>query len=271
MQALSPPALVAAIEANQCEFVSRLRHWPPAEVHDDPEVLWSITNIPGAIFNSVLRARISSGRVDAVIEETIARGRERSVPLLWWVGPDSRPANLGPRLLAHGFALDASLLGMAAELTMLDPAPVGPIGLAIETVADDGTLRTWCNVLAAGFGMPDFLADAFFSLFRSLGYAMPSLRNYIGWLDGHAVATSTLFLGAGVAGIYDVATIPGARRKGIGAAVTARGLLDARAMGYRTAVLQASALGAGVYRNLGFVEQCVTEHYVWGGASAQAS
>ncbi len=264
---VSAPALVAAIEANQFELFSCFGRWPRAELHDEQEMLWSITDVAAPIFNSLLRARIAPGRVDAVVEEAIARGRARKVPLLWWVGPATQPADLGARLLEHGFALNGDLPGMAIDLATHDAEPP-PAGLVIADVADSATLRTWCDVLAGGFGMPGFAGDAFFEFFSSLGFETPALRNYIGWLDGKAVATSTLFLAAGVAGIYDVATIGDVRRRGIGAAMTSRGLDDARAMGYRSGILQASTLGAGVYGKLGFREYCRIRNYTWASEAA---
>ena len=65
------------------------------------------------------------------------------------------------------------------------------------------------------------------------------------------------------AGIYNIATTPSARRRGIGYAVTARLMNVARARGCTEAVLMASALGRPTYERLGFVEVCQTPQYVW--------
>jgi hypothetical protein len=124
-------------------------------------------------------------------------------------------------------------------------------------------------VLTAGFGCPECATPAFFDWSSHLGFgADVSLHNYLGRLIGEPVATSTLFTGAGVAGIYDVATVPSATQRGFGAAVTLRPLCDARAMGCRVGILQASHMVAGVYRRFGFQEYCKLGLYVWEGKSA---
>ncbi len=68
------------------------------------------------------------------------------------------------------------------------------------------------------------------------------------------VAAAALFDGAGVAGVYNVVTVPEARRRGIGRAVTNAVLDEAVARGHTLAVLGASDLGLPVYRRLGFRE-----------------
>ena len=183
--------------------------------------------------------------------------------MLWWVGPSSRPPQLGTHLKAHGFFHSRDLPGMALDLSLL-PEPSLPPGLAIKQVGGIEALRTWCRTLVTGFAFPDVVAHAYLDAFSSLGFDPQSpMLNFSGWLNGEAVATASLFLGGGVAGIYNVTTLSDARCKGIRTAMTVFLLRLARAKGYRVGVLETSKMGEVLYRKLGFRQYCTLSQYVW--------
>lgn len=254
--------MVRAIETNSFELFTAFRRWPQAEVHDDPEMLCTVTNVPFSLFNSVLRARLQPHNIDATIEATMRRYKARNVPMLWWTGPATRPKNLGEYLEAHGFVHEGDSPGMAIDLQALNETIYRPLELEVELVNDAESLRKWSEVLTAAFPMPEFVARPMFDLCSTLGFGKASsIRNYYGRLKGEIIATSSLFLGADAAGIYNVATIPNARRKGVGAAMTLEPLCEASALGYRVGTLISSQLGVGVYRKLGFKEYCRIGQY----------
>ena len=175
-----------------------------------------------------------------------------------------RLLDLGEYLEEHGFALDEAGPGMAVELANLKESLPAPTGFSIQLAEDDVAWQDWSRAMAAGFEAPataDYVVKAWHDL---LSQADPETTlAYTGWLNHRPVATSLLFLAAGVAGIYAVATIPEARRKGIGALISQYPLMRARAMGYKVGVLQSSEMGLGVYRSLGFQEYCEIVSYRW--------
>jgi len=262
---LSEPELVQAIENNMFEFFMTFRRWPRMELHDDPDMLWCITNVPFPLFNSVFRARLEPQNVDAVVETTLSRYKARNVPMMWWTGPTTRPKNLGTILEAHGLVNEeGDSPGMAIDLRGLNESLNRPAGLEVEPVNNEESLRKWSETMTAAAPMPEFVSKPMFDLFITLGFDKASpARNYCGRLNGEVVATSSLFLGAGVAGIYNVTTLPKVRRQGIGNAMTLEPLREARALGYQIAVLTSSQLGVGVYRKIGFKEHCKIGQYLW--------
>jgi GNAT superfamily N-acetyltransferase len=89
---------------------------------------------------------------------------------------------------------------------------------------------------------PDFLAAADLSGFRLLGVRV----------DGEPVAASLAFDCDGDCGIFNVGTIPTARRRGLATALTALQLHDAAERGCETASLQSTPMAERVYAAVGF-------------------
>jgi GNAT superfamily N-acetyltransferase len=259
----SPQTLANAIEANQIGFYADLGRSSLVELNDDPQVLWFLTGLPFARFNRVLRARFAGDDAGARVDAALAPFKERRVPMMWHTGPSTRPGDLGRHLIARGLVHAESEPGMAADLLALRHDPLIPPGLRVNQVTDARALEMWVAIFVRAYSLPDALREPTFEVETELSLAPDQPRRlYLGLLDGEPVASSMLFLGAGVAGVYGVGTVPEARRRGIGTAMTHVPLLHARALGYRIATLHASPMGLGSYRRLGFEGYCLLDRYV---------
>jgi len=259
-------AVVEAIEGNAAELLLAMGHAGGGEEVHKPHITWTIGGSPIDYHNAVVHADLSRTALtaDAVIMEVIEQFRTRGVPGTWHVGPSFRPANLGELLVEHGFHDAGGEPGMAADLNTLNEDIQYPSHLVIERVREDRQLDVWGETLAEGFGEGEREANWVQDISRKIGLGddVP-YRHYLGWLDGKAVATASLFLGAGAAGIYFVMTVPEARRQGIGAAITLAALREAQQMGYRVGVLGSSEPGYPVYKRIGFQEYCQIGIYEW--------
>jgi GNAT superfamily N-acetyltransferase len=261
----SRASMAQAVEANLFAFFQHVARWPRVELHDEADCCWTLSDLPFPLFNSVMRARLPGDRIDALIEARLAACDARNVPMLWWTGPSSTPADLGERLDRSGFFLEAAR-GMAADLERHGGAHDAPSQstVSVEPVEDAATLAAWSRVLCDSFGAPQPFGEAFAELAVTIGLGSQSpFRHFLARVDGEPAATCSLFLGAGVAGIYDVSTLPELRNRGLGRQITGAAMREASARGYRMAILHSSALGAGVYRALGFQDVCAIGQYVW--------
>jgi GNAT superfamily N-acetyltransferase len=130
---------------------------------------------------------------------------------------------------------------MATCLSMANDDHIKCDDLAVETVTNAVQLSEWLGF----YGVFEF------KMFERL-IELPEVMLYIGRIGEKAVGSSMLFLGAGVAGFYQVQVLPEYRRRGIGTALTVVPMRDARQAGYSYAVLQASTMGEPVYLRIGF-------------------
>ncbi|MGK4006899.1 GNAT family N-acetyltransferase [Sorangium sp. So ce1036] len=212
------------------------------------------SGLPCDTFNFVLRARLPAAEARERAEQAIAYFRRAGRPFSWWVGPADEPAHLGELLCAAGLEAAESELGMAADLEALRAPPPAPRDLEIRRARTPAEVRDFARLNAANWTPPDPYVMQFYEMATPalLSEASP-LWLYVGYLGDTPVATAELTVGGGVVGLYNISTLAPYRRRGIGSAMTLRPLLDARAAGFRAAVLQASEDGAGVYARVGFV------------------
>lgn len=265
LRAGEPPSRLArAVEENGAGFLLALGRATGAEERAEGGVRWIIGNCPVDYHNAVVHADLSSQEADGAIKASLERMRVLGVPGSWHVGPSMRPADLGERLIARGFEYAGDDIGMAVDYSDLPGKVPVPEGFAVERVRDEEGLAAWVGTLGSGFGEGPVEAEWVGEMYRRLGYDdRGPWRHFLGRLGGEPVATATLFLDAGVAGVYFVFTVAEARRRGIGATVTLAALREARGLDYEVGVLVSSEAGYSVYRRLGFEELCRIGIYEW--------
>ena len=107
--------------------------------------------------------------------------------------------------------------------------------------------------------MPDAVADTVMhdGLLERADCAM-----YVGYSDGGPVTTGLAIRTGRTIGVYNIATIEAARRRGLGSLMTARITADGRANGADVAILQASEMGRSVYERLGYRTVVEYDSYV---------
>jgi GNAT superfamily N-acetyltransferase len=259
----SVPVLVGAIKANWADYYVTLGRSPNAELFFGTYLTWFLSGVPDPFLNVVLCTQLPPDGAGEIIDETLAHFRSRHIERLsWWAETDTPKMDLDRLLGTRGLTFKEGGTGMAADLMGLHEELSIPAGLMIVPVENKAALKQWIHVASIGFGIPENGERLFLGLFADLGYEGP-VRSYLAIWNGQPVGTSQLFLSAGVAGIYNVTCLPEARHQGIGAALTLTALLEARRLGYRISILQASHMGYTVYLRLGFQDYGKLNTYQW--------
>ena len=253
-----------AIKTNWENYHYCLGGSPSVELSVGRYLTWLITNMPDHFLNLVVCTQLPSRGADKLIDKSLAHFRSLNIKKVSWLAREGVPATkLKKCLLARGLTFRESFATeMAVDLMSVPETLPLPARLQIVEVKPGETLRQWIHAASIGFEVPEEFESVWYDFFADAVFDLP-FWTYMAILNGQPVGTSQLFLSAGVAGIYNVTCVPEARGQGIGAAIVQAALLDARAIGYRVGILQASELGYRVYRRLGFQDYGKLSVYLW--------
>jgi ribosomal protein S18 acetylase RimI-like enzyme len=248
-----PEGLQQAIEANSLAFWELFCSRPGMEFHREAGLVWFVSGVASPTLNGVLWADLPAVEIESAIEATLRRFRDRRLPMEWRVGPTSRPKDLGLKLARRGFTLTEDIPALYLELPARLPDSPGPDGFRMERVDDAPRLEAWFEAWGQGFEVPSHFSAAFRQAYRHVGFGEDRpLCNLLGTLHGEPVATATVFMTPGMAGLHSIATVAGRRRQGIGAQMTRAALELAADRRARHAFLYSTPVGESLYRRLGF-------------------
>jgi ribosomal protein S18 acetylase RimI-like enzyme len=185
------------------------------------------------VFNNAVLARdldrLPAGEAIAALEAVYADAGIGRYAV--WVH-ESEAASIA-ELQARGYHIDTSTQAMAMSLDSI-PVPRPDLELAPAN---------WLDYLTVLDTSPGLLA----------GVEPTNFHVIIVTADGQNVAAALAYDHDGDCGIYNVVTVPHARRRGLATALTALHLHEARARGCTTASLQATEIAHRVYTRVGFV------------------
>lgn len=248
--------LSTAVQNNLFELFRSMQFLPGYEIVESDSLSRHYAFPTNPMFRGIWRARLSPGDVEAGIDEALAWFEKRKAQdLFWWTDSQTQPTDLPESLLKLGF--DGNLEGdpgMVADLYALNENIPTLKNFSIVKAVNQRTLEDWRDVFTVSFETRAPAGQAWIDATLSAQPEHVPWELYVGYMDNKPVSTSMLFNGAGVAGIYAIGTLPEARQKGFGAAITLKSLLDARELGYHYSVLFSTHLGYPVYKRLGFRE-----------------
>ncbi len=220
---------------------------PRTVVDDLPDYLRVYTpGAPDMLLNLVMRYN-AAGPVSAeAVEQVIAPYRRNALPFQWWLTRDAEPHGLRERLRALGMRTWGGSTSMALDLDGWSPTyPTAPADVEILRAATaeeaHDVLRVACDV----FLLP-------WHATRRWTVSNPRFTSYLARVNGRGVATLTTTYAEGVALVFNVATLPQSRRRGIAGNLVIAALRDAAAEGCQQAALTATHEARRLYEELGF-------------------
>jgi predicted GNAT family acetyltransferase len=155
--------------------------------------------------------------------------------------------------LSRGLELRGQQTAMSLQLT---ERPVPEKRLHLIRVKNEAQAKQWVDTFAVPFG---------YRIHEDIvSHSCDKTDFYLVFLENALVGTALLHMQDGIAGIHSVGILPEVRRQGYAEEIMK--LLINIAMDYNAShcILQASAMGKGIYTRLGFTEDFLFSHYKLG-------
>ncbi len=217
---------------------------------------WLLRFSPGKARRARSVNAISAGRLDLDTKLVVCRRYyERArIPLLFRITPFSAPASLDNFLEKRDFeAIDPTRV-----MTVLLASARNEGGAcAIDAEPRCVDVHQFAAAVGALRGSPIAQVRAHESRLQGSALRQSSVRRVM-YIENEPAAAGQVVIEDDLAGLYDIVTAPRWRGRGIGSALTALLLDDARAARARTAYLQvdaANAVARGIYAKFGFEDR----------------
>lgn len=240
-------------EENQAVLRQSMGDW----VADYFGARWvSLRTVPISRFNHVACIRIPSEErqslVTALWEQFLARGITN--PALM-VTPATEPADLGDWLAQQGWTWES------VPVMAWQPGPLPPTRPATVLEVGPDDLDLVYHLVQRVF-FPS-ASQLYLEIGRRSIWSAGQIgmRHFIAQVDGVAAGAASLFCWRGLAGIYNMCTLPAYRSQGIASALLGRLIREAQAAGSEGIALVPTPAGRRLYERFGFREAFRERYY----------
>lgn len=225
---------------------------PHAEYRDNSLRILYAVGVHFPACNGVIEK--GSSLTPEVIAETVALFKQKELPFVWWTKD--------PILSKHGFQFGGTMKGVALDLTKMD---IASSSMTIQVVETEQDLLAFNRISEECFGYAPQTAQDFLKLFRT-AMEKKTQTHFVAYINNIPVGIASLFTAPETSGIWNLATLPEYRCKGIATALCREALNLAKKKNYKeaTAVLMPKGLAAGVFAKLGFKEVDDLPFYIYG-------
>lgn len=225
--------------------------------------------LPGASFTKVGGSYVYVSGIDYPVSNgVIASEKEPSkehvmmaigyfnslkLPFMWWTHAD---------LSQYGFTFGGILNGVALDLK--NDFPEAPASIATIKKVDASDSKVFSDLSAGVFGLNPNAREAFhLSMNESMLHG--DMVHFIAYIDDKPVGAVTLSIGT-TGGIWNLATLPEYRNKGVGSALVFAALKEAKERNLPTAmaILMPKGMAWNLLSKLGFKSYHQFPFYLYG-------
>ncbi len=189
------------------------------------------------------------------LQAAIDHFRKKDLAFCLWIDGEQLNDRVEKLLSGQGLSKHNMDWGMSLDLADYHPVP-NDLQSHIRQVETPSDLKQWASSVAANWTPPDqHVIEFYHNITTPVLDPGNGIRLFAFRMDNQVAGTVEMFPSDDkTVGLYCLATLAAFRGKGIGGAMMTFALNRAKSLGYRTAVLQASEDGIGIYRKLGFRE-----------------
>jgi GNAT superfamily N-acetyltransferase len=229
---------------------------------EDDVITEFVSGYNASWMNGVLKTDGSYAQLRERISETL-RKYTGQYPMLWRVGAlTSKPQLVREVLTENGLQFEGVDAGMALNQNQFCNSKALP-EFTVHVVNKQEKVRDWLIPFAAAYSLADNVIDHFQRFMLSRVDQSKVEGWFTGYVNNLPVSSAYYLTDSGVTMIYAVGTISNSRKRGYARRTVEAAINHAWQHSSFPIALYASEMGHSLYKDMGFVDVCSLENYLF--------